>query len=293
MPFSSKSCVYLAGTVLALVSLAPAQAAGPAGTANDLVRRVIANEDRSSKGGPRYMYKLREVKPERTVVKELIETNDGVIARLVSVNDKPPTPAQRAADEKKLDQLMNDPEALRARKKEQAEDEKRTRMMVHALPDAFLYRYDGTDIVNGVTTTRLIFEPNPEFDPPSRETLVYKGMRGQMWIEPRQERLVRIDALLFDDVTFGWGILGRLYKGGHFLVEQSQLGAGRWETTRMQLDFVGKALLFKTIKIKEDESASDFRPVSPNLTLAQGVDLLRKSDEMMAESTAGAAGNRR
>ena len=280
------------GALLALASVAPAQQID-SGSANDLVRRVIANEDRSSKGGPRYMYKLREVKPERTVTKELIETNDGSVARLVSVNDKPPTPEQRASDEKKLNKLVNDPEALRERQKEQAEDERRTRMMVHALPDAFLYRFDGTEVVNGVQTTRLDFKPNPNFDPPSRETMVYKGMHGHMWIEPKAERLVRIDATLFDDVTFGWGILGRLYKGGHFLVEQSQIGPERWETTRMQLDFTGKALFFKTIKIKEDERASDFRQVAPNLTLAQGIDLLRRSDQVVAETTASGGARRR
>jgi len=284
---NSLACALVA--LLALVSFAPAQTTIQSGSANDLVRRVIANEDRSSKGGPRYRYKIREVKPERIVTKELIETNDGSVARLIAVNDLPPTPAQRASDEKKLDQLLNDPEVRRDRQKEQAEDERRTRLMVHALPDAFLYRFDGTEVVNGVALTRLDFQPNPDFDPPSRETMVYKGMRGHMWIEPKAERLVRIDATLFDDVTVGWGILGRLHKGGHFLVEQSQIGPSRWETTRMQLDFVGKALLFKTIKIKEDERAFDFRQVAPNLTLAQGIEQLRRSDQIVAESTTSGA----
>lgn len=288
-----KSLVCSAAALLVLVALAPAQQQIGSGSANDLVRRVIANEDRSSKGGPRYIYKLREVRPERTIVKELIETNDGPVARLVTVNDQPPTPEQRASDEKKLEKLINDPDALRERQKAQAEDERRTRMMVHTLADAFLYEFDGSEVVGGVETTRLRFEPNPKFDPPARETMVYKGMRGQMWIEPKAERLVRIDATLFDDVTFGWGILGRLHKGGHFFVEQSQIGPSRWETTRMQLDFTGKALLFKTIKIKEDERASDFRQVPPNLTLAQGIDLLRHPGQMVAGSTASAAGRRR
>jgi len=289
MLFRHKPLVYV--TALALAApLARAQSPAP-GAANDLVRRVIANEDRSRKAGQRYMYRLRSEKPGRVLVKELIETNDGVVARLVAVNGKAPTPEQRALDEKKLNQLMTDPEALRERKKEQAEDERRTRLMVKTLPDAFLYDYDGTDIINGATVTRLIFQPNPNFDPPSRETMVYKGMRGHLWVEPKQERLVRIDAMLFEDVSFGWGILGRLHKGGHFLVEQSQIGEGRWETTRMELDFTGKALLFKTIKIKNKETAFDFRRVAPNLTLAQGIELLRRSEQVVA-GAAGASGTR-
>jgi len=256
------------------------------GNANDLVRRAIQNEDRANANGPRYTYRLRSEKPERTVVKQMIETNEGVVARLLSVNDRPPTPEQRAADEKKLDKILSDPEEQRQRKKEQQEDEARTRVMVKALPDAFLYEFDGNESLNGVPTVRLRFKPNPNFNPPARETMVYRGMQGRMWIDPKEERLAKMDAQLVDDVTFGWGILGRLNKGGHFIIEQSKIGPGRWETTHMDLDFVGKALLFKTIKIRENETASDFRPVAPNLSLAQGIVLLRRSDQVVAERSA-------
>ena len=275
------SSAVLAASLLLLSLSAYAQA----GTANDLVRRALANEDRASAGGPRYMYRLRSAKPERTVVKDLIETNEGMVARLVSVNGKPPTAEQRAADEKKLDKIVHDPDEQRQRREEQQKDEQRTRQMLKALPDAFLYDFDGTETVGAVATTRLRFQPNPNFDPPVRETMVYRGMHGHMWIEPKEERLVKMDAQLFEDVTFGWGILGRLNKGGHFVIEQSKIGPGRWETTRMDLDFVGKALLFKTIKIQEIETASDFRPVPSNLNLAQGVELLRKSDQVVAENS--------
>src|SRR5437763_12950268 len=80
------------------------------GAANDLVRRAIANEDRATSGGPLYRYQLQSAKPERTVVKELVETDKGMVARLVSVNGKPRTPEQCAADEKKLDKILHEPD---------------------------------------------------------------------------------------------------------------------------------------------------------------------------------------
>jgi hypothetical protein len=220
----------------------------------------------------------------------MVETNDGTVARLLSVNDRPPTADQRASDEKKLDKLLRDPDERKDRMEEQKKDEQRTRMMVKALADAFLYQYDGEEMANGTQCIRLSFRPNPDFDPPSRETMVYRGMQGRMLVDPKQERMVRIDATLFDDVTFGWGVLGRLNKGGHFLVEQANVGEA-WETTRMELDFVGKALMFKTIKIKESEIATDFRKVAPNLSLAQAVDLLRRSDQVMASAPGRSGGH--
>lgn len=276
--------------LLALVLLAAPAWAQQGGGANDLVRRVISNEDRASKTGVRYRYKIRNEKPRGTVVKELIETDEGLVARLVSVNGQPPTAEQRKADEQKLDRLASDAEFRREKRREQQKDEQRTRAMVKALPDAFLYEHDGDEVVNGIASKRLKFRPNPQFDPPIRETLVYKGMEGYMWVEPKEERLVKIQARLFEDVTIGWGILGRLNKGGRFEVEQSKIEGKRWELTRMELDFTGRALLFKTIKIKSTDTAYDFRAVPAGLTLAQGIELLRKPDQpTVAERSANGA----
>ena len=55
---------------------------------------------------------------------------------------------------------------------------------------------------------RLALKPNPNFTPPDREADVYHGMEGELWIDKDQQRIVRFDAHLVQDVNFGWGILG-------------------------------------------------------------------------------------
>ena len=155
--------------------------------------------------------------------------------------------------------------------------------MFRDLPRAFLYQplpAAATDVIH------LGFQPNPKFDPSSREAAVFKGMSGEMWIDARQKRLIRIEGALFRDVTFGWGLLGRLDKGGHFSVRQAEIGPGRWETVELDIHFTGKALLFKSISLRERSRYSDFRPVPQRLTLAQGVELLSHGEP---EQTASAA----
>ena len=44
----------------------------------------------------------------------------------------------------------------------------------------------------------------------------------------------------------------------------------------MDISFTGKELLLKKLVIQSKESFSDFRPAPPNLTFAQGVELLKK-----------------
>ncbi len=264
----------------------PAETPKNAAEAQALVRRAIEHQmDRDAKGGgPSFMYSLREVGKRGMLTKELIETRDGIIARLIAINDKPLSPQERQADDERLNKLLNDPQAREQKAKQQHEDDVRTRKMVRALPDAFLYEPDGTTDGPRGPIVRLKFKPNPQFDPPSRELQVFQGMEGQMLIDPRAQRLVEINAKLFRDVNFGWGILGHLDKGGQFMVHQSDVtGNDDWEITAMKLNFDGKAVIFKPIHIREDESASNFRVVPKDLTFAQGVELLKKQESAVAE----------
>jgi hypothetical protein len=52
----------------------------------------------------------------------------------------------------------------------------------------------------------------------------------------------------------------------------------------MSLRFTGRILLFKSINIISDEVLSDFRRVPPNLTFAQGVELLEAEQAKLARN---------
>jgi hypothetical protein len=54
--------------------------------------------------------------------------------------------------------------------------------------------------------------------------------------------------------------------------------------THLELSFTGKVLLFKKLAIQSNDTFSDFHSVSPNLTFAQGVELLKKE---AAENSSG------
>jgi len=156
--------------------------------------------------------------------------------------------------------------------------------MVRALPDAFLYQYDGFEPgKNGQQVIRLKFKPNPDYDPPNRELQVYQGMEGTMLVDPSDERLAKIQARLFKGVNFGWGILGHLDPDGQFEVAQSRVGGDRWEVTEMRLRFTGRILLFKSLNINEHETAFDYRRAPENLSFIQGVEFLKKQPEFLAE----------
>jgi hypothetical protein len=253
-----------------------------------LVRQVVNNELKESQDpNALFSFKQRTEKPKGTTVKQMVETPDGLIGRVVSKNNQPLSPDEQKAEDARVNRLL-DPSQMQDKRKEQKEDEERTRTMVRAMPDAFIYKYQGTEPgKNGSELVKLHFTPNPNFNPPSRETLVYQGMEGDMWIDARAMRMAKIDGVMMRDVTIGWGILGRLDKGGRFIVEQGEVSKGHWDTTKLALDFTGKALIFKSIRIKSTDTFSDFRPI-PKMSVAQALDYLRKADEQgLAEAKVG------
>jgi hypothetical protein len=254
-------------------------------SANDLVRKVVANELKPESGNVHYTYRLVRMREDGgSITRQLIETKEGVFGRIIAINGKPLTPAQRDREDKRLQRLLSDPSALASKRKEQREDEARVRRMVGALPEAFLYEYAGTEAgANGGQVT-LKFTPNPKYDPPTRELQVYTGMQGTLVINRSAERIAKIDGTLFRDVSFGWGILGKLYKGGRFVVEQSDVGGGDWEPTKMVLNLTGKLLLVKSVSYKSTEISSNFRRVPNDLTVAQALDMLKKADNAIAEN---------
>ena len=283
-----RAAAAVIAVMVALISggLAHAQQKPPLDP-NDLVRRAAANEIKANNSHVYFMFKDRNEEKGRSNTKEVVQTPQGGLTRTLAINDQPLTPEQRAKDDQKLQKFANDPEARRKKKESTKEDDERDALMLSSLPDAFLYTYAGEEPGPSGPVIHLTFRPNPKFNPPNHETMVYLGMQGDMLIDAKAVRIAKIDGTLFKDVNFGWGILGRLYKGGKFLIEQKDVGNDHWETVRQVLQFNGRILMIKSLTISSTETTYDFRPVPANITTAQALELLYKSDEVVAQNGGG------
>jgi len=297
MKVSDRALQFVVVLSLALASTSGVRAS-PAeqGSPVDLVRQTVEHEIKANNGGAKFEFRDCAETVHGSQTKLVIESGQATAGILVAINGKPLTPQQREAEEQRLARLVNFPEELRKKQKMEREDTNRTTRIVRALPDAFLYEQDGTETGRqalgkpGVELVRLKFRPNPNYEPPSHVEQVLTGMQGIVLIDPDQHRIAMIDGALIKEVSFGWGILGRLYKGGHFLVQQGEVGDGDWEVTRMDLAFTGKELLFRSINIKSTETFTDFRSAPANLTFAQAVELLEKESAELAENQTGNGG---
>ncbi len=265
----------LAALLAAATATAPAQdAPPPAVNPATLVRNASWNELHSSAPPYPVRFKLRKQDEKGVTTKEIVETKDGDVARLIARNDKPLTPEENKAELARLDNLLAHPEIQEHRHKREQEDSGRADEMVKLLPDAFLYTYLGMAPGPNGPAYRLSFKPNPSFHPPDREAEVYHGMEGELWLDQGQERIVKLDARLIDDVNFGWGILGKLYKGGTLAIEQQDVGHHHWEATQLKLNLTGVALMVKSLSFQTTETSTDFQPVPVNLGYQAAIHML-------------------
>jgi hypothetical protein len=262
----------------------------------ELVRAAVANEVAASKyDSIKHMFRSRKQNSQGSQTRLYVETREAVAGMTIAYNDKPLTPEQMQGEEGRLAGLIANPEQLRRKHAQEQDSADRTLRIVKALPDAFLYDYDGEEPgtadlgKDGGRLMRLKFRPNPAYNAPSHVEDVLAGMQGVVLIDAVAHRIARIDGTLFKEVSFGWGILGHLDKGGHFLIVQRDVGDGSWGVSRMTLSFNGKILLFKSIAIKSDEVFSDFRRVPAETTFAQGVELLKLEQKKLAGEKPGAA----
>ena len=283
------------GLVLFLVgvSLRSQESKPPQISPNDLVRETIAQEvNAANQSQIKHMFRSRRVTPKGSQTRLYIETNDAMAGMLIAVNDQSLPEEQQQAERNRLFWLSGNPEALRKKHAHEKEDADRTLRILKALPDAFRYQYAGTEPGStglgkpGDELVKLNFTPNPAYSPPSHVEQVLEGMQGYVLIDPAAHRLAKIDGMLFREVSFGWGIVGHLNKGGHFCVQQADVGDGSWDITSMNLRMTGKILMFKGISMISDETFSDFRPAPNDLSFAKGVSMLTTEQEKLAHNHA-------
>ncbi|HEY2168230.1 MAG TPA: hypothetical protein VGJ30_01290 [Candidatus Angelobacter sp.] len=258
----------LTGTVLAQKPPLPASEEHLA-----LITRASEHERAELENPKPFRYQERLDWNWGSETRSVIETAEGRADRIMLFNGEPLSPEQQEKQQHRLEKLLSDHDAVKNELKDQKSETQRRIRVVKAFPKAFFFDYAGVE--KGLL--RFNFRPDPDFSPKDRETQMYRGMEGSVWIEPAQERIVRIEGILVKDVSFGWGIVGHLNKGGIYEIAQTQLAPGKWRITNMKIDLKGKMFLFNSFRFQRKETNSGFQPVSLEMTFQEAVNELLAS----------------
>ncbi len=244
--------------------------------AQELVQQALGKEiSAAENSGHPMRYLLRKVTPRLTTTKKIVESSDGDVARLVSVNGKALSAAADQREEARLDTLAANPANQDHRKQSEDADTERAMKVLRALPSAFVYRYTGPGTSAAGPVETYAFTPNPGYSPTGMETQILTAMTGEIAIDPFAKRVVKLEGRLQHSVSYAWGILGRLNQGGWIAIEQAPVADSQWRTVRLQLAMTGRILFFtKSYDTLEEES--DYRRVPEGLGYREAIGMLKR-----------------
>ncbi len=240
--------------------------------ARTYVREVVTNElAADASDHSRWMYRDENSAPNNNTVKIVIQTAQGDLSKTLERDGRPLTQEQQKADEQRMDAFVQDASLQQRQKQDHQRDAEKANALTKMLPDAFLWTFAGE---NGAEAT-LHFKPDPQFDAPTREARVFAAMQGTMVINTEQKRIQELKGALTRDVNFGYGLLGKLQKGGTFEIERQEIAPRIWAITATHVHIHGHALIFKSISEEQDEVTSHYHPTPPSLSLDAAAKMLK------------------
>ncbi len=244
-------------------------------SAKEIVATVVRNElDADTNDHSRWMYRDAYKSPDKDIVKIAIETAQGNLSEVIEDHGKPPSAQVHQNDLDVMQQMVSDPDLRARKKKAEQHDGQQARDMLNLLPKAFIWKI--VDRANG--DIKLEFHPDPNFSPDSMSGRVLAGMSGTMVVNESHMRLKDLSGHLDHDVTFAWGLLGRINAGGTFQIMREDVGEASWQITGMHVHISGHALFFKTIGDQEDEVTSDYHPVPADVDIAKAAQMLKDGE---------------
>ena len=121
------------------------------------------------------------------------------------------------------------------------------------------------------TLMKFFLDPDPDFKPGNRFAASFQHVHATMWVDEEQAQFARLEADIATDITFAGGIAGKVYHGGHVVVEQGEVAPGVWLPTLYSYNVDGRKFLF-AFGVHEHSEISKYHYVGPP---AQALEIMR------------------
>jgi hypothetical protein len=272
----------LIAILFVLGSLPPAAPQVSEGRARALVERVVANQHRNDRALYEYERVERRVGYRDDAVDSdetyrLVPTGTGRLSLLIERGDQPVSPGYYQKELRDWQEVLrhavdpNDPREQHSKQVQEKRDRERTEL-IDAIGRAFRCTWLGEEEVNGRKLAHIALDPDPSFQPTTRETEMLRHVRASAWIDVEAGQLVRGRADITSDISVASGVAGKIYSGGWFEIEQTQAAPGVWLPARIEYSIRGRKFLFSFTEHKL-EASSRYRHIG---TARQALEVVRR-----------------
>jgi hypothetical protein len=212
-------------------------------------------------------YRMETTNEKGTQVRDVVESKDGTVARLILKDGKPLTEEQDKAEKQRLNDMIASPSTYFKHVKSSDQEKKMADTLVPMMPDAMINTYTPGQPQSGrnggALEIVLDYKPNPKWVPPSTEAQALTGLEGRVWIDAKTHSVVRMEGKITHGVNFGWGMLAHIYPGGTLEMNQTNVVGDRWIFTDFSMQLSVRALMVKTLNIHSTAKASGFQVLEP------------------------------
>ena len=230
-----------------------------------------------SQGARPLRYLQHKVDAKGDTTREVIESRQGNVARLLRRNGHPITVAEDLAERERLQTNLDSPEVFAKHHKRAADLREEALELIPLLPQAMIYNFtDGQPQPKGAIGRQVVldFHPNPTFRPPTMAAEALTGMDGRVWIDAKSRCITRIDAHVLHPVNFGFGILAKIFPGGTIEFEQTRVATDRWVYSRLEEHLTARVLLVRMLPENTTITSWNFRPMPLQLSYQEATRVL-------------------
>jgi hypothetical protein len=188
---------------------------------------------------------------------------DLVVSRVIARNDLPLT----AAEHKKQDEtIKSGVDSLRQRIAKEGPQKPETQRrksgdaeIIQQFPEALDYKLIGSENKFGHQTNVYEFSPRAGYSAPNLKYRMFEKVRGKCWVDKATNQLVLVEAEVYDHVTVGFGVVGRIGKGTQFRLQRNEALPGMWVVESQTMKFDARLMLVKNLRQEVDVRYSEFR----------------------------------
>jgi len=267
------ACLALVGlTLMAQVPLPP--------DADALIRKVRANLQLDNELLTQYTYleqrsdvrvsKLGKVTvgPKRTFEVYPSNKRGRTYKRLVAVDGQRLAPAElerrdeehRQAVLAQVEREKNEsPSDRAARQKKEADELREQREVVDDGFAVYDIKLEGQEARDGCQMTIAALTPRPNVNTRTEFGGYFKKFKGRAWVCQEDYQVARVEMEAIDDITIGWGLLGRVHEGSKFTFTRKKVNGEIWLPAEAKFEASGRTLMFRKFQLFTVTSYSDYK----------------------------------
>jgi len=239
----------------------------------DLIRRTADNDVQNDKKQRDYTYVERlehkhldgkgQVKSTEVKTYDVMEIYGEQVQKLIAKDDKPLSEKDVKKEDDKIQKLIDKRrnESAEDRQKRLNKEEKEReedRQFVREVADAYNFKFDGIESLNGRDNYVIDGDPKPGYEPHLKDAKILPKFRFRAWIDKDEAQWKKLDIQCIDTVS--WGLfIARIHKGSRIVIEQTQVNNEVWLPRHIVVNVDLRLALLKNFNVAIDDSFDDYK----------------------------------